>query len=161
MVTKAEDSYNRILGYSKNVDGHSDYWKNQLPSYHKTIDLAKAEVQKAIESLAQKGVNVEEIEAQTIATEEKIIELDKVLEELPTTKLGLILKYKKEKQERIKLNNNIDNVKERYQENSVLFSSSVEISANPDSKNHNKFRESNTLYIQNEKKDYIAVFLKR
>jgi superfamily II DNA/RNA helicase len=77
MVTKAEESYNRILGYSKNVDGNTDYWKNQLPSYQKTIDLAKAEVQKTVELLAEKGVNVAEIEVQSKSTEDKIVEFDK------------------------------------------------------------------------------------
>lgn len=121
MVTKAELSYNRILGYSNDEGENSGYWKNQLSSYQKTIDLAKAEVQKTIEFLAEKGVNVAEIEAQTKGTEDKISELDKKLEELPDTKSNLIVQYKKEKNEKLKQNQNIDNVKERFEENLRLF----------------------------------------
>jgi superfamily II DNA or RNA helicase len=121
MVTKAELSYNRILGYSNDEGENSGYWKNQLPSYQKTIDLAKAEVQKTIEFLAEKGVNVAEIEAQTKNTEDKISELDKKLEELPDTKSNLVVQYKIEKNEKLKQNQNIDNVKERLEENFTLF----------------------------------------
>jgi superfamily II DNA/RNA helicase len=98
MVTKAEESYNRILGYSKNVDGNTDYWKNQLPSYQKTIDLAKAEVQKTVELLAEKGVNVAEIEVQSKSTEDKIVEFDKKLENLPEIRSKLVIQYKIEKE---------------------------------------------------------------
>ncbi|WP_346659722.1 hypothetical protein [Chryseobacterium sp. GM_Chr_2] len=83
--------------------------------------MAKAEVQKTIELLAEKGVNVAEIEAQTKTTDDKISELDKKLEELPDTKSNLIVKYKKEKNEKLKQNQNIDNVKERLDENLRLF----------------------------------------
>jgi superfamily II DNA/RNA helicase len=121
MVTKAEDSYNRIFGYSQNVDGNTDYWKNQLPSYQKTIDLAKSEVQKTIEVLAENGVNVVDIELQTKIVEEKIAELDKKIEELPDAKAVLIFTYKKEKEEKLKMNQNIDYVKERLDENKTLF----------------------------------------
>lgn len=120
-VTKAEESYNRIVGYSKNADGNTDYWKNQLPSYQKTIDLAKSEVKKTIEVLAEKGVNVVDIELHTKIVEEKIAELDMKIEELPDAKVDLISTYKKEKEEKLKMNQNIDNVKERLVENRTLF----------------------------------------
>jgi hypothetical protein len=45
-VTKAQHNYNRILGYSKEEGENAEYWKNQLSSYQKTIDLTKLEVQK-------------------------------------------------------------------------------------------------------------------
>ncbi len=121
MVTKAQHSYNRILGYSKDETENTGYWKNQLPSYQKTIDLAKAEVQKTIQSLEEKGVNVIEIEAQTKSTEYKISELDKKIEELPEIEVNLIGLYNKERDERLKLNQNIDNIKNRLEENSKLF----------------------------------------
>lgn len=121
MVTKAEDSYNRILGYSQNSDGNSDYWKNQLPSYQRTIDLAKAEVQKAIEFLAEKGVNVTEIEVQMKATEEKIAELDHRMERLPDVKTDLIVQYKKEKVERLEVYKFQDNINERAVDNKTFF----------------------------------------
>jgi len=50
--------------------------ENQFPSYQKTIDLAKAEVQKIIESLAEKGVNIAEVEVQIKSTEDKIDNLN-------------------------------------------------------------------------------------
>lgn len=161
MVTKAQDSYNRIFGYSKDQTENAGYWKNQLSSYQKTIDLAKAEVQKTIDILVEKGVNVAEIASQTKSIEEKIAELDKKIEELPNIKLDLTVKYRNEKYERMMLNQNIDNVKERYQENSVLFASSVVRSVNLDSKNYKKFEESHSQDIQNEEKDYNVVFHKR
>lgn len=126
MVTKAEQSYNRILGYSQNTDENTDYWKNQLPSYQKTIDLAKVEVQKTIELLSEKGVNVAEIEIQTKNTEDKIAKLDKKLEELPELKLELFDKYKEEKKERLKIINEGDFLKERSNENQALFCLSLQ-----------------------------------
>jgi superfamily II DNA or RNA helicase len=121
MVAKAEQSYNRILGYTQNPDENTDYWKNQLPAYQKTIDLAKTEVQKTIEVLSEKGVNVAEIEIQTKNTEEKIAELDKRLEELPELKMELFDKYKSEKEERLKIINERDFMEERDNENQALF----------------------------------------
>jgi len=120
LVTKAEHSYNRIEGYSKNKDVNSDYWRTQLPSYQRTIDLHKAQVQEVIDNLAAKGVNVAEIEKQTKATEEKISELDKKLEELPETKENLILKYKIEKQNESN-NSKTDFKSERAAENKMIF----------------------------------------
>jgi septal ring factor EnvC (AmiA/AmiB activator) len=121
-VTKAKHSYNRILGYAKDSeDGNSDYWKNQLPFYQKTIDLAKIEVQKTMENLAEKGVNVAEIEKQTKATEVRILELDQKLEELPTTKENLIIQFKEEKRQQLKQSEHKDYVKERFEENILLF----------------------------------------
>jgi superfamily II DNA or RNA helicase len=120
-VTKAEYSYNRILGYSKEEGEDSEYWKNQLPSYQKTIDLAKEEVQKAIQNLAEKGVNVTEIEQQTKITEDKIAKLDKKLEELPEIKANLISQYTEEKEEQLKINKHKDHIKERTDENKNLY----------------------------------------
>lgn len=136
-VTKAEYSYNRILGYSKEEGDDSEYWRNQLPSYQKTIDLAKEEVQKAIQHLAEKGVNVTEIEKQTKATEGKIAELDKKLEELPEIKDNLIAQYKTEKEQQLKINKYIDHVKDRAEENKILYNTLLKMSSmnNLDSKN--------------------------
>ena len=120
-VTKAQHNYNRILGYSKEEGENAEYWKNQLSSYQKTIDLTKLEVQKTIGYLAEKGVNVTEIEHQTKATEDKIAELDEKLEELPEIKDKLIEQYQKEKEESLKVNKNKDYVGERAEENKTLF----------------------------------------
>jgi hypothetical protein len=67
-------------------------------------------------------VNVNEIEKQTKATETKIAQLDKKLEDLPDIKIHLLVQYKKEKEERMKTNKEIDFMKERNFENQVLFS---------------------------------------
>lgn len=123
MVTKAEQSYNRILGYSQSEDENTDYWKNQLPVYQKTIDLAKAEVQKTIEFLSEKGVNIKEIEVQTKNTEDKIAELDKRLESLEGLKLDLVNLYKNEKEERLLSNQHKNYIDERASENEVLHKS--------------------------------------
>ena len=126
-VTKAEYNYNRILGYSKEEGENGEYWKNQLQSYQKTIDLAKEEVQKAIQYLAEKGVNVTEIEHQTKVTEDKISELDKKLEELLEIKDNLITQYKIEKEQQFKINKHIDHVKDRTEENKILYNTSLKM----------------------------------
>ena len=123
LVTKAEHSYNRIEGYSKNGDANAEYWATQLPSYQKTIDLHKVQVQEVIENLAQKGIDVTQIEYQTKTTENKIAELDKKLEELPETRENLVTLYKLEKDEQLKANENRDYLRERGEENFFLFKS--------------------------------------
>ncbi|WP_078771843.1 Eco57I restriction-modification methylase domain-containing protein [Elizabethkingia occulta] len=133
-VTKAEHNYNRILGYSKE-EKDGEYWKNQLSSYQKTIDLTKLEVQKTIQNLAEKGVNVTEIENQSKTTEEKITELDKRLEELPEIKDKLVEQYQKEKEESLKRNKNVDLIKERSVENRILYKNSVKSIDNAEFKN--------------------------
>jgi hypothetical protein len=40
------------LAYSKDEGENAEYWKNQLPSYQKTIDLHKMQVSEAILDLA-------------------------------------------------------------------------------------------------------------
>ncbi len=121
LVTKAELSYNRIEGYSKNGDANADYWKKELPSYQKTIDLHKVQVQEVIENLAQKGIDVTQIEYQTKVTEDKIAELDKKLEELPAVRENLVVQYRIEKEEQLKANENRNYVRERARENTVLY----------------------------------------
>lgn len=120
-VAKAQHNYNRILGYAKNETDDDGYWKNQLPYYQKGIDAAKNLILEAIENLAQKGVNVTEIEQQTKATEDKIQELDLQIERLPEMKTKLISQYKLEKEEALKIAESQDYVKERATENSELF----------------------------------------
>jgi len=132
LVTKAEHSYNRIEGYSKNGDANADYWENQLPSYQKTIDLHKAQVQEVVENLAQKGIDVTQIEIQSKITEDKIAELDKKLEELPAVRENLVVQYKIEKEEQLKMNENRDYVTERAIENDQLFKTKVISSEIPD-----------------------------
>ncbi|WBS74194.1 SNF2-related protein [Elizabethkingia meningoseptica] len=161
MVTKAEESYNRILGYSKNVDGNTDYWKNQLPSYQKTIDLAKAEVQKTVQLLAEKGVNVIEIEVQSKNSEEKIAELDKKVEELPSIHEGLIIHYKKEKEEKLRLNQSVDNVEERSEENSKLFLDNYKIEHAQILKNDELMKTHEKSQLLDDKKNSNSFTKKR
>ncbi|WBS70739.1 hypothetical protein PF435_16240 [Elizabethkingia anophelis] len=109
---------------------NTDYWKNQLPSYQKTIDLAKAEVQKTVELLAEKGVNVAEIEVQSKSTEDKIVEFDKKLENLPEIRSKLVIQYKIEKEEQMKINKHRDYVRERTIDNRILYNSFLAVSSN-------------------------------
>ncbi len=120
-VTNAEYGYNRVLGYSKDEGKDVEYWKSQLPFHQKSIDAAKALVLEAIENLSKKGVNVREIEKQTQATEDRIAELDKRLEDLPETKKILLVQYQKEKQEQLKANAQQNIIKDRAIENTTLF----------------------------------------
>lgn len=113
-VHKAEKAYDRILGYSKSSeDVNSNYWQSQLASYQKSIDLAKAAVHNTILKLSEKGVNVTEIEKQSQATAENISKIDRKLEALPFTEAVLIDQYEEEKKVRMKLNKDVDYVKER------------------------------------------------
>ena len=120
-VTKAEHSYNRILGYSKEETDNGEYWKNQLPYHQKSIDLTKEMVEEKIKELSAKGVNVAEIEKQTKATEDNIAELDKKLENLSEIRHQLVIQYKIEKEAQLKANENKDYIKERETENNTLF----------------------------------------
>ncbi|KFC20721.1 hypothetical protein [Chryseobacterium sp. FH1] len=108
-------------------DSNADYWKKELLSYQKTIDLHKAQVQEVIENLAQKGIDVTQIEYQTKTTEDKIAELDKELEKLPETKENLIAKYKIEKQNHSN-NFKTDFKSERAAENKIIFKLDMEAS---------------------------------
>ncbi|KFF73820.1 MULTISPECIES: hypothetical protein [Chryseobacterium] len=132
-----------LLGYSKQAGENAEYWTDQLPNYQKAIDAAKALITEVIEELAMKGVNVNEIEKQTKATEAKIAELDKKLEDLPDIKTHLFVQYKKEKVEKMKISKEIDFIKERGTENKVLFYYSTE-------PNSVKINYSNTTQLQND-----------
>jgi len=112
-VTQAEFSYKRIEGYANENDEKAGYWKDQLPYYQNKIELAQLDLEKIVQKLAEKGVNVSEIEKQTEITEAKIEELDLQIENLPELKNELIAQYRLEKQESLKIAENLDYVKER------------------------------------------------
>ena len=120
-VTKAQNDYNRILGYSNDGSANSDYWKNQLSFYQKNIDAAKQLVDEKISELAGKGINVDEIEKQTKSTDEKISALEEELEKLPEVKAKLVSKYTEEKQKQLLENIKQDYIKNRGEENVQLF----------------------------------------
>ena len=94
------------------------------------IDLAKAEVQKTILKLSEKGVNVTEIEKQTQTTAENISKIDEKLEALPFTEADLIEQYEEERKLRLELGENMDFVKERKLENEKLFKSEIALKPN-------------------------------
>ena len=120
-VTQAELSYKRIEGYANENDEKANYWKDQLPYYQNKIELAQLDLEKVAHKLAEKGVNVINIEKQTEITEAKIEELDLQIENLPELKNELIAQYRLEKQESLKIAENRDHVKERESENFELF----------------------------------------
>ncbi|AZA53825.1 MULTISPECIES: Eco57I restriction-modification methylase domain-containing protein [Chryseobacterium] len=161
LVTKAEHSYNRIEGYSKNGDANAEYWATQLPSYQKTIDLHKVQVQEVIENLAQKGIDVTQIEFQTKMTEDKIAELDKKLEELPAVRESLVVQYKIEKAEQLKINEHKDYVKERTIENSVLYNAFLKVKSINDVEFKNSLDKSLNQIEEINLKDVPAVIRKR
>lgn len=132
-VTKAEQAYSKVTGWADENEENNLYWKNQLPSYQKTIDLAKSEVEIATQKLAEKGVNVAEIEKQIIEkqikiAEDKVLECDQKLENLPDLRVELITLYKLEKEEILKKYSTLDYVLERAIENKELFKTQSEIS---------------------------------
>jgi len=147
-VTKAQHNYNRILGYSKEEGENAEYWKNQLPFYQKTIDLAKEKVQEEIDILSQKGVNVTEIEQQTKITEDKIAELDKRLEDLPNVREGLVEKYREEKEMQLKINETGNYLGERAIENVLLFNKNNSERINTDIESVNMQKEEEQKYYR-------------
>ena len=120
-VIKAQNNYNRILGYSNEEGDNSQYWGNQLQFYKKSIDLAKEKVQEEVEHLLQKGVDVTEIKTKKEITENKIEELDKKLEDLPNVREELVSKYRLEKEVQLVKNLKKDYTKEREEENICFF----------------------------------------
>ena len=135
IVDEKENRFQTILGYSQTEDENTQYWKNKLPDYQSYIDIAKKDVEKVIQELSEKGVNVAEIEKQTRFTESKIEELNAKLENLPEIRNELIGQYKLEKEEALKKTENFDYVMERQNENTKLFS-----------KNSNTKAEENLSY---------------
>lgn len=120
-VNKAQEEYNRILGYTKNDNDNSDYWKTQLPSYKKNIEYAKETVALEIVNMSKKGVNVVEIERQIQVTDQQIGAIDKKIEDLDKLHSRLVEQYKIEKEIQLSENKRFDIVAERKNENDVLF----------------------------------------
>lgn len=120
-VNAEVESFNRVKSYADENTDSSVYWKSILPNQEHKITAAKNELQDVIDKMAKKGVNVLEIEIQTKTTEEKIAEFDQQLEDLPNVHSGLILQYRKEKDEKMKLQNDLDFIEERSFENIKLF----------------------------------------
>ena len=149
-VYKAENAYQRILEYSKNSeDVNANYWETQLVSYQRNIDLAKAEVQKTILKLSEKGVNVTEIEKQTQTTAENIAKIDEKLEALPFTEADLIEQYEEERKLRLELSDNMDFVKERKLENEMLFQNNIS-DVKIDSKKQTENDQAKNNYINTD-----------
>ena len=114
------DSYNRTKKWA-DEETNSSYWKNQLPFYQNKVNNARYEVEKVIENLASKGVDVKLIQNQTQDTDEKIKEIDKVLDGLEDVKQKLVSKYKLEKEENLRKAEQVNIIKEREKENQTLF----------------------------------------
>ncbi|MCT4122265.1 hypothetical protein HZP71_06345 [Elizabethkingia anophelis] len=132
-----------------------------MPSYQSTIDLHKAQVQETIEKLAEKGIDVTEIEYQTKTTENKITELDKKLDKLPDIKKDLIVQYKKEKDESLKLNQNVDSVGERREENLRLFTITDRVVTSDDSIKSDQINDDSTWNLQYEGRNSNSIPRKR
>ncbi|MCP1253293.1 toprim domain-containing protein [Elizabethkingia sp. S0634] len=124
-INIAQESYNTAKQLANEDGPNSDYWASMLPYRLQNIEAAKTEVSTAIQKLAQKGVNVAEIENQTALSEEKIAKLDKILEDLPSAREKMITQYHREKQEKLKANEARDYIKERENENRSLFGASI------------------------------------
>ena len=114
------DSYNRTKKWA-DEETNSSYWKNQLPFYQNKVNNARYEVEKVIENLASKGVDVKLIQNQTQDTDEKIKEIDKVIDGLEDVKQKLVSKYKLEKEENLRKAEQVNIIKEREKENQTLF----------------------------------------
>lgn len=123
-VKKAEGEHATFVSYSeKNSEGGqiTAYWNSQLLYSQNKIDAAQKNLEKVIDNLAKKGVNVTEIESQKEMTENKILELDNQLDNLPDKHAELVEIYKMEKQTLLEKKSKIDIVLERKEENLRLF----------------------------------------
>lgn len=99
----------------------NEYWKKQLPGYKRHVTTVEKEVEEVILKLAQKGVNVAEIEKQKNTTQTKIDTIEKQMEDFDALKSDLVEKYQQEKKERLEKANAQDFVKERASENQIFF----------------------------------------
>ncbi|WP_221407460.1 helicase-related protein, partial [Elizabethkingia ursingii] len=124
-INIAQESYNTAKQLANEDGPNSDYWTSMLPYRLQNIEAAKAEVYTAIQELGQKGVNVTEIENQTALSEEKIAKLDKILEDIPLMREKMVSQYHREKQEKLKIGEVRDYIKERENENRSLFGAST------------------------------------
>ncbi|EPE01000.1 MULTISPECIES: toprim domain-containing protein [Capnocytophaga] len=114
---KEKKSYEDIQEWAKT----DDYWKEKLPYRAQQVERAKKEVERVIEKLAKKGVNIADFQHQQEITENKIASIDKAInEELPIIRERLITQYKQEKQERLNAPQ-IDFIQERAEENKTFF----------------------------------------
>ncbi|WP_052910630.1 Eco57I restriction-modification methylase domain-containing protein [Riemerella anatipestifer] len=98
------------------------YWADILKSAKANLANAEENLKELIDSLAKQGVNVEDFKEQQRMTEEKIAELDRVIQEdLPKMREELIKKYKEEKAEQLRKTSPLNFVEERAEENKTFF----------------------------------------
>jgi len=114
---KEKKSYEDVKEWAET----DDYWKEKLPYRAQQVERAKKEIEKVIEKLAKKGVNIADFQHQQEIAENKIASIDKAInEELPIIRERLITQYKQEKQERLNAPQ-IDFIQERAEENKTFF----------------------------------------
>lgn len=83
---------------------------------------AEEKLKSLAENLAKQGVNVDDFKLQQKMTEEKIAELDRVIQEdLPKMEQELINQYKEEKEEHLRKSSSLNFVEERAEENKSFF----------------------------------------
>ena len=118
----AEDMHSKATGWSKEIrDGHK--WKQRLPGYQSAIDLAKEKLEEASAAIAGKGINIAEIEQKTKLTDDKVVELEQKLENLPDLRAELVCVYRLEREERQRKYAFVDHMHDRREENKQLFKS--------------------------------------
>ncbi|MGP2571477.1 helicase C-terminal domain-containing protein [Ornithobacterium rhinotracheale] len=101
----AEDSYKKYIKYqelSKNDGTENSYWKNAALRQKIILDEKRREVEKVIEALAKKGVDVIGFREKMNANDEKLKELDEKIENLGEVEFDLIEKYTEEKEKQLK-----------------------------------------------------------
>ncbi|MEE3724519.1 toprim domain-containing protein [Riemerella anatipestifer] len=97
-------------------------WADKLESTKVNLTNAEENLKELIDTLAKQGVNVKDFEEQKRMTEEKIAELDRLIqEELPKMEQELIKKYKEEKAEQLRKTSPLNFVEERAEENKTFF----------------------------------------
>lgn len=114
----------------KEISQGDDYWKPYIKTYEDNLLKAEKEMKTAMEELAKKGVDVNQIQQQSEAFTKKMEEFEKKLEALPEKQKELAQTYRLEKQEKANKDSSVDFVKERAAENKYFYRISDDQSPN-------------------------------
>lgn len=99
----------------------NEYWADELKRDKLIINDLNEKLKVEIAKLEKNGIDVSAIESNIKLTEEKVSEIDTKIEGLPELKEELVEKYRKEKEEKDKLDNDVDWIQERMEENKSFY----------------------------------------
>lgn len=122
------NEFTRVENLKENINKYSEwaedneYWAKEVKELKHHLGDAEEKLKSLAENLAKQGVNVDDFKLQQKMTEEKIAELDRVIQEdLPKMEEELINQYKEEKEEHLRKSSSLNFVEERAEENKSFF----------------------------------------